>query len=736
MGKKNQKKGSKHAQTIAVTKKKVDWWPPVLLILAGLLVFYPPLLAGLFFDKQMFISHILTSLVFALVLVDRVRRKDYMVWRNPLDWAIAAYAGAYLLALAAAVHQGEAIYGFLRALNYFMVYWVVSRAAASYRQVREILKFLLAGGTVVAVIGILAAAGYSNYPGAYTGGQIMSTLQYSNTMAAYLAVLILVGITLALQEKSLWLKMVYGLANLLMAMAVLGAISKGAWLILAGGAVLLLIGMPNIYRIKSLYYMGLALGAALVVYGPFAEAIANQLPSQGLNYVGLGVLLTLAGVLVWEGLEMIWRRQCLAPVVITALFAAMAVIGIFYAGSQVLPSSQIANEISTLFDTQGSSYSARLEFMRCAVEMAQDHPLVGTGAGGWEALYRQYQNYAFWTTETHSHFLQVWVEAGTLGLLAFLSFWVILIFYLYRIYKAKRKETESPQWILSWGIASACLALGAHSAIDFDLSIPAVAMVLWSLLALLNSLFHEIGPTPPSTMRRSPYAWIQIGVAGLLVVILLVSGSRYLYAINQASLGEKAMLEFSKESNPRQRIELLNRASISYNRAIGSDRCNGQYRTSLSTVYTQFFMLLKQQDLPQVNDIHRLAVLNIDQAGRLDPYNIKGLTILLNNAARLGHSDGIIRLGQQSVQASPNDINVYKNTANLWWDASQKYLEAGQKDTSLEFARQIQLLENSLLEHMEIVEVDHPHWQGPRLQVAPELNKVFEEAGAYLKENS
>jgi O-antigen ligase len=52
--------------------------------------------------------------------------------------------------------------------------------------------------------------------------------------------------------------------------------------------------------------------------------------------------------------------------------------------------------------------------MRCAVEIVKDHPIIGAGAGGWEALYRQYQNYSYWTTETHSHFLQVWVETGTL----------------------------------------------------------------------------------------------------------------------------------------------------------------------------------------------------------------------------------------------------------------------------------------------------------------------------------
>ena len=36
-----------------------------------------------------------------------------------------AYAAAYLLAVIGAVHPGEAFYGFLRALNYLVIYAVV-----------------------------------------------------------------------------------------------------------------------------------------------------------------------------------------------------------------------------------------------------------------------------------------------------------------------------------------------------------------------------------------------------------------------------------------------------------------------------------------------------------------------------------------------------------------------------------------------------------------------------------
>jgi len=730
---KKQKKAVKQSKEVIITQKKRDWWQPVLFILAGLLIFYPPLFKGLFFSQQMLVSHIITSIVFSLVLLYRIRHKDYVLLRNPLDWAILAYAGAYLLSLAGAVYPGEAIYGFLKALNYFMVYWVVTRVASSYNLVREMLKFLLAGGLAVAVIGILAALGYSNYPNAYDNGVINSTLQYSNTMAAYLSVTLLIGVTLLQQEKMLWLKVMYCLANFLMAVAILGALSKGAWLILVGGALLLLMGMPGVYRLKSLYHLGLAIGIAAIVYSRLTSGIATADTNQAWVYVGLGIALAVIGVIVWEGLERVWKSQRLAPVIITVIFAISSVVGVFYFGSHVLQSSDVVREITSLLDIEDSSYIARMEFMRCAVEIVKDHPIIGTGAGGWEALYRQYQNYSYWTSETHNHFLQVWVEAGTIGLLAFLSMWIILLFYVFKINKIKRKEEYAKHWILTWGIASGALALGAHVAIDFDLSFPAMCMVLWALMALVNSLYSVTACQMPNA-NKSAYARMQVGLAGILVILLLVSGIKYIYAFYLVSSGDQALFAASQETAINEQLELMNQASVNYYRATKYDPNNSYYWASLSTVYANFFSLLYEQGLPRAQEIRQHTIESIERAADLRSYDIKNMDILIHNTDLIGHLPSFLKLGQLSLKASPNDPMVYKNTANMWWDASQQSKEAGQEEMSLEFANHVLLVEKSLQDQIARVDIEHPYWVGPRLQVDEELKIIFEEAAEYVKQ--
>jgi len=117
MTKKNRAK--KKSAAVQLQDTYSVWLQKAVLISAGLLIFYPPFIQGLYFSQDMFVYHIVTGFVFILVWMDKLARRDYTFFRTPLDWAILAYAGAYLLSLIGAVHPGEAIYGFLRGVKLF-----------------------------------------------------------------------------------------------------------------------------------------------------------------------------------------------------------------------------------------------------------------------------------------------------------------------------------------------------------------------------------------------------------------------------------------------------------------------------------------------------------------------------------------------------------------------------------------------------------------------------------------
>ena len=151
------------------------------------------------------------------------------------------------------------------------------------------------------------------------------------------------------------------------------------------------------------------------------------------------------------------------------------------------------------------SVEGRLSFYRDALKIIGDYPLLGTGGGGWAALYRTYQDRDYTTSEVHSHYLQVAVETGIPGLLAFAGIWV---FFLLSFVQGRfRSDSDSTTHCLWATICISALALGIHSAIDFNLSLGAVSIFLYTLLATGRSLAEQ--STLPFGMRgrglRLPY---------------------------------------------------------------------------------------------------------------------------------------------------------------------------------------------------------------------------------------
>ena len=679
---------------------KIKAWLPLLAFIAvGILIFYPPYFRGLFFNEDMFITHIITAIVFTIVWADKIYRKDYTFIKTPLDWAILAYAGAYLLSLITAVHPGEAFYGFLRALNYFMIYWLVTQIVKDYKAYENILRILLASGLGVAAIGIMAATGYSDYPSAFDGRQIMSTLQYPNTTAAYLAVLSLIGITLWTREKNIFMKFIYALSTSIMILVILGTTSKGAWLIFIIGALLLLLGMPSlIYRLKALYGLGVAFLAALITSRGFVPAITGDDPASGLIYLWILFAIILVGQILWEVFLIIQEKRgtrftlAIAATLILLTFTAVFLQSNIEANDKNILPENIAQELTRFTNFEDSSYQARADFNRWGLAIVKDYSITGAGAGGWNALYHQYQDYLIWTTEAHNHFMQVWVEAGTLGLLSFLAIWTILIYYLFILYKAYRKESENhheleeaqEKWILTWGVAAAALAFGAHSAIDFNLSLSAMAILLWTLFALISASY---------SIEKQADAWgkipaVNISLAIILMATLLITGISYYSAHNNAQQGSLTLTHMLEMDGEEQYNELLKGIAY-YEKATSLDSNSASYAADIAYVYTLMYQTLSSAQHAQADHYYRRAIDAVNSAIKLSPYDTKVLSSLISTSSSLGNLDIILEFGELTVKANPWDINAYEAQIQIYNAVLEHYQSNNEDKKALEIAKEI-----------------------------------------------
>ena len=153
-----------------------------------------------------------------------------------------------------------------------------------------------------------------------------------------------------------------------------------------------------------------------------------------------------------------------------------------------------------------------------AASIIKDHPALGAGGGGWNLLYHQYQDFLYWTTEVHNHLLQVGVETGIPGMLIWLGLFAALAYYIYKI---RKSDLDAHGKVLVWGVGTAVFALGAHSLIDFDLSIPSLQILFFAFLGLISSSFvpHAKVVTRPSS-KRILFAGIAVSA-----IIALISGS-------------------------------------------------------------------------------------------------------------------------------------------------------------------------------------------------------------------
>mgnify|MGYP000906408857 CR=1 FL=1 len=702
-----------------------NWCRIALILLLGLLLFYPPYFQGLFFKQHMFATHIITCIIFILVWINKYLQKDFSFISGPLDWAVLSYAVAYALSLTTAVVIGEAVYGFLRALNYFMIYWIIAQVVKDHADIRTLLKILLISGLGVTVIGILAATGLIDYPQAIVNNSITSTLGYHNTLVMFLAVLSMLGTALAISEKNRWWQIFYYVNNYLMALVIIAAISKGAWIAFAFGLFVLIIGMPKGYRIKVIYFLTITIGSSIIISNYFIQAMASKNQTTGIWFVLSGVLLVLGGWILWRRIEPWLNSLKLSrPVVVVLIFAVL--IAVTFAISKIGLSDNIITEVSEITDTENLSYVTRVDFMRWAADIIQDYPLTGSGAGGWGAIYRQYQDYNFLTTETHSHVFQVGVETGLIGAIAFLAMWVVFIGLLFRLYKFHRGREEKEEWVLICGIAAAAMGLGLHSCFDFDLSLPAMAILLWSLLALISVCYSNSNFKHQSKMDKP---WMNASISVLLVLVLLVSGGRCLLAYQQAQTGQR-LLQSNEEKTLS--VEQLNQAGNYFAQAVKNDPRNAEYWSYLASLQGYCYRLLYEPDPEQASSVRQRSIAAANHALDLNPYDVYINQQLTKNQAILGDLDGLIRVGKLYIKTLPNDPQAYKKVAALWWDATCKCEENKQHDLALKFAGEIIMLDKALQDQLRKVDVDHPFWQGEKLGETPEYEQIYRQAQDFI----
>jgi O-antigen ligase len=525
----------------------------VTLLISSILAFVllsPTLKRGLFFreDYLPYLSRV--GILFALVSFLAVLRGDG-IWRGDIDILLALMAGLYFLTNLWAQSKMDAMDGALKYGGYVMVFIMARYASSSPLGNRITRNLLVVTGVVVALAGYLTAAGIAQYPTSVQAGALLGSFQYPNALAAYAMFLLFFvyyawteGFGSALRDTIAGL--VYSAISFLLVGSVFLTNSRATLLMFGGFLAVYGAILPKGHRLEILSRVAVSVISFALVASKMDTALRDNDAAGMKQGLLIGLLLAVVLELARRHLGQVVGRAALPsgqvattssslglrPTPAKVIFLRVAIIGLVVVVgslaliaavknpaaetvlSRVLPPRVISQlKTITLLDR---SMVIRLFATKDALSIALGYPF-GTGAGGWEALYHQYHRTPYWFTETHNHFAQTLVEIGFPGLLIYVALWVALAYAAIRAYLKAHDEADEAEASASGSggppqgaafatkvasSAMAVFALGIHSAMDFDLSLPAIAVAMYAAIAVLVS---DVGHNLPQLLKSTVF---------------------------------------------------------------------------------------------------------------------------------------------------------------------------------------------------------------------------------------
>lgn len=471
----------------------------------ALLLFFPPFFRGLFFALDQEKALMLAAVACWCAWLWKYSRREYGFLSHPLDYFALALPAAYILSSFVAVNAGLALDEIVKNLLYFLVYWMAVQVVTGQRDASRLLHVIYLAAVGVALAGLFTATGLASVKDGFLGGRIYSTFQYPNALASYLAAAVFLGLFFkseygglplrtAISDRTLLNTLpekllnsrpfgyIYKALNFILLAVLFGTKSRGGLLVTGIAVVLYLIGLHWSKRLPVLLHL---LFLSILAY-PAAHlfikaATAKQMALAWLWILG-GLVITLAGQWAWNFRVAGWVDR-FAAVKRRVNLTLGGILVVLVAGAVGFLTLHL-HKVDTFKYLRDAI--ERMYFVKDAIAMIKERPLLGWGGGGWQEAYRAFQGYLYNSNQVHSYYFQVTVETGVIGLLVVLGIWVSFLWTGHRAYRAV--EPGGTGQAMIWTMTVAALAIGAHALIDFDLSLSALTLALWTLFACTRAL--------------------------------------------------------------------------------------------------------------------------------------------------------------------------------------------------------------------------------------------------------
>ena len=234
-------------------------------------------------------------------------------------------------------------------------------------------------------------------------------------------------------------------------------------------------------------YLGLLVPLAFSILLTELKSVYKYLSILAFSLGGVALILTFSRA-EWFGfglsmmiiLGLSWQRGWLSfktPVI--AIVSVGIILVFFYA-----PIYQ------RLFGSDFGSAAIRIPFMKLALRIIKEHPLLGIGANNYGLVFTQYitpdlgLNFLY---SVHNKFLLIWAENGIGGLISFIFFLAITIVRGFQVWKTNDRYLAT----VSLGLVACVIGQIPHMFVDVFHSRTQVQL-LWIISGLILAIFSMV----------------------------------------------------------------------------------------------------------------------------------------------------------------------------------------------------------------------------------------------------
>lgn len=411
---------------------------------------------------------------------------------------------------------------------------------------------------------------------------------------------------------------------------------------------------PN--HLAGFLEMILPIGIAYTLMGRFSHTLKVIIGYCCLvMLVGIGVTLSRGGWIA-TGVTLFCFFAVLAcyreyRIPAVAFLIVLTAVGIAF----MTHAAQAQKRIDVTF-TNGKVEDSRFYFWPAAIKIWHDRPWVGGGPGHFDYRFRPYRQ-PIWQTQVrpgyvHNDYLNTLADWGAIGIAIIAGTVVLLAVGVFKTWPFVRRspndlvQRKSNRAAFVYGASFGLVPILLHSVTDFNMQIPANAILAITLMALVT------GYQRFATERF----WIVPGaLLKIFVSLILLAGTAYLGLQEVRTAKEYFWVQQAKklQNSPLDQVEMLKKA-------FAADPKNFETASMIGET-------LRAQSWEGNSDYETLAKEAIEwfqraaQLNPLDPYNFVRQGMCLDWLKR---HDEALKYFQKGLETDPNS---YFTVAEMGW---------------------------------------------------------------------